>query len=206
MSFPETKFNSPIDYLNAYFEQHSLATKSVDAQQIANAISILEATYEEKNTLFVCGNGGSASIANHLACDHGKLLATDTELLPHIHSLAANVEVITAIANDISYDDVFIHQLKLAAKPKDVLMTISSSGDSENVVRAAKWAMEMGMSTIALTGFDGGRTATIANVNLHVNANNYGIIEDIHQSLMHLMGQYIRQARMATNLINERKF
>ena len=62
------------------------------------------------------------------------------------------------------------------------------------------------MSTIALTGFDGGRTATIANVNLHVNANNYGIIEDIHQSLMHLMGQYIRQARMATNLINERKF
>ena len=74
--------------------------------------SIVEKTYKATGTLYVCGNGGSASISNHLACDHGKLLSTGTELLPHIQSLSTNVEVITAIANDISYDDVFLLQVE----------------------------------------------------------------------------------------------
>ena len=92
------------------------------------------------------------------------------------------------------------------AKKGDVLMTISSSGDSENVVRAASWAKKKGIEIIALTGFNGGRTAEIANVNLHVDGDNYGIIEDVHQSLMHLMGQYMRHARMSEDLIQDRRF
>ena len=134
------------------------------------------------------------------------MLATDTDLLPHVQSLAANVEVITAIANDISYDQVFVHQLKLQAGAGDVVMTVSSSGDSENVARAARWARDNGLEVIALTGFEGGRTAELATVNLHVVADNYGVIEDVHQSLMHLMGQFLRQARMDDALIRERKF
>jgi phosphoheptose isomerase len=85
-------------------------------------------------------------------------------------------------------------------------MTVSSSGDSENVVLAAKWAREFGLDVIAMTGFSGGRTAKIASVNLHVNGDNYGIIEDVHQSLMHLLGQYLRQSLMDENLVQERKF
>ena len=206
MSFPDTKFFDAGAYVDAYFDQYAKAAKSVERDALELATEILKKAYESGATLFVCGNGGSASISNHLACDHGKLLATDTDLLPHVQSLAANVEVITAIANDISYDEVFVHQLKLQAGKGDVVMTVSSSGDSENVVRAASWARDNGLEVISLTGFEGGRTAKLASVNLHVTADNYGIIEDVHQSLMHLMGQYLRQARMDEALIVERKF
>ena len=206
MTFPDEKFTDPGRYSDAYFEHYAAAAASVDRTQLAAAIAILEKTYETGGTLYVCGNGGSASISNHLACDHGKLLSTDTDLLPHVQSLAANVEVITAIANDISYDEVFAHQLKLVAGPGDVVMTVSSSGNSENVVRAATWAREQGLEVISMTGFDGGRTAGIASVNLHVTGDNYGVIEDVHQSLMHLMGQFMRQSRMDEETIRARKF
>ena len=206
MTFPNQKYGSPNDYIDAYFENHSKAVSSVNKKNVAEAVAILQKLYESDRTLYVCGNGGSASISNHLACDHGKLLATDTDLLPHIHSLAANIEVITAIANDISYDEIFVHQLQLLAQKGDVLMTVSSSGNSENVVRAANWAIKNELEVIALTGFDGGRTSALATVNLHVEGDNYGIIEDIHQSLMHLMGQYLRHARMSIDLIQNRQF
>jgi D-sedoheptulose 7-phosphate isomerase len=206
MTFPNTKFADAASYSDAYFAELARATQSVDRGRIVAATDILDRAYSRRATLFVCGNGGSASISNHLACDHGKLIATDTDLLPRIQSLAANIEVITAIANDISYADVFTHQLKLNGSRGDVVMTVSSSGDSENVVRAAQWGRDNGCEVIALTGFGGGRTATLATVNLHVTANNYGVIEDVHQSLMHLMAQFMRQKRMNEGLIRERKF
>ena len=136
MTFPDNKFSAIGQYSDAYFEAYGKAAASVDRTRLDEAAKLLESAYGAGATLYVCGNGGSASIANHLACDHGKLLSTDTDLLPRIQSLAANVEVITAIANDISYADVFVHQLKLSGRPGDVVMTVSSSGDSENVVRA----------------------------------------------------------------------
>ena len=206
MTFPDQKYNAVDDYAAAYFDQYAEASASVDTDNLTRAIALLAETYESGGTLFVCGNGGSAAISNHLACDHGKLLATDTDLLPRVQSLATNIEVITAIANDISYDEVFIHQLRLSAVKGDLVMTVSSSGDSENVVRAASWARENGIEVISLTGFTGGRTAKVASVNLHVAGDNYGIIEDVHQSLMHLMGQYMRQQRMSEDLIRDRKF
>jgi phosphoheptose isomerase len=206
MTFPEIKFSNISDYTDAYFSQYTKSAASVDRAKIAKAEKILVSAYRSSKTVYVCGNGGSAAISNHLACDHGKLIATDTELLPRIQSLATNIEVITAIANDISYDEIFVHQLKLVANHGDVLMTISSSGDSENVVRAAEWAQEFGLAVISMTGFGGGRTAKISSINLHVQGDNYGIIEDIHQSLMHLLGQYIRQSEMDKKLIGERKF
>jgi D-sedoheptulose 7-phosphate isomerase len=206
LTFPDTKFLDITTYSHAYFEHYAEAASSINQTKLAEAANVLLTAYKNLNTLYVCGNGGSASISNHLACDHGKLLATDTDLQPRIQSLSTNIEVITAIANDISYDQIFVHQLKLIANPGDVVMTVSSSGDSENVVLAAKWAREFGLDVIAMTGFSGGRTAKIASVNLHVNGDNYGIIEDVHQSLMHLLGQYLRQSLMDENLVQERKF
>jgi D-sedoheptulose 7-phosphate isomerase len=206
MTFPDTKFSTLSSYADAYFSQYAKSAASVDRDKLAKAGQILASTYKTGKTLYVCGNGGSAAISNHLACDHGKLVATDTNLLPRIQSLATNIEVITAIANDISYDEVFIHQLKLVADRGDVLMTVSSSGDSENVVRAAEWAREFGLDVISMTGFFGGRTSKLANINLHVEGDNYGIIEDIHQSLMHLLGQFMRLSEMDENLIEKRKF
>ena len=206
MTFPDTKFSDIAAYSDAYFKQYVEASSSIDQTKLAKAADILLNAYKNLKTLYVCGNGGSASISNHLACDHGKLLATDTDLQPRVQSLSTNIEVITAIANDISYDQVFVHQLKLSANPGDILMTVSSSGDSENVVQAAQWAREFGLEVISMTGFLGGRTAKISNVNLHVDGNNYGVIEDVHQSLMHLLGQYLRQLLMDEELIQKRKF
>ena len=206
MTFPDTRFSDITAYSDAYFKQYIEASSSIDQTKLAKAADILLNAYKNLKTLYVCGNGGSASISNHLACDHGKLLATDTDLQPRVQSLSTNIEVITAIANDISYDQVFVHQLKLSANPGDILMTVSSSGDSENVVQAAQWAREFGLDVISMTGFLGGRTAKISNVNLHVDGDNYGVIEDVHQSLMHLLGQYLRQLSMDEELIQKRNF
>ncbi len=206
MTFPEQKFTSIAEYAAAYFGQSRAAHESVDGEKLEAAFKILDAAYGRGAQLYVCGNGGSASISNHLVCDHSKSGQTDTDIKPRVISLATNIEMITAIANDISYEDIFVYQLQTLAKEGDVLMTISSSGDSENVVRAAGWAKDQGLDVIALTGFDGGRTAELATVNLHVAGDNYGVIEDTHQGLMHILAQFIRLHHMDDATIAERKF
>jgi D-sedoheptulose 7-phosphate isomerase/D-glycero-D-manno-heptose 1,7-bisphosphate phosphatase len=206
MTFPDRKIVDPVVYTTTYFEHLGKAAATVDGTSITKAAEILTNVYSTGGTLFSCGNGGSAAIANHLVCDHCKLVQTDTDLMPRIVSLSTTIEMITAIGNDRSYDEVFEYQLKSMAKPGDALVTISSSGDSENIVRAVTWAKQNDIPVVSMTGFSGGRSAEISDVNLHVAAHNYGIIEDVHQSLMHVLAQYIRQAHMDEALINKRKF
>ena len=206
MTFPDSKFADAGSYAGAYFDQIAAAAASVDGQRVEEAARILTKVYTAGGMVYACGNGGSAAISNHLVCDHCKLVQTDTNLSPRVVSLSATIEMITAIANDISYDEVFVYQLRAMAKPGDALITISSSGDSENIVRAALWAKENKLPVISMSGFSGGRSAAIADVSLHVAADNYGIIEDVHQSLMHILAQYVRQAQMGEEVIKQRKF
>ena len=206
MSFPDHPYDSIAGFFDAYAGQLARAAASVSRPALDAAQTLLGEAIARDATVFACGNGGSAAISNHLVCDHSRGISADTGLRPRVHSLAATVEILTAIANDVSYAEVFAHQLHPLARPGDVLVTISSSGDSENVVRAVEWARANGMATIALTGFAGGRTARLADVNLHVEASNYGVVEDLHQSLMHVLAQYIRLARMPAALVAERKF
>jgi len=206
MTFPETPYSGVNDFFAAYTSQYSRAAQSVDRAELQKAADILRDCYQNSGTAFSCGNGGSAAIANHLVCDHLKGCRTDTDIVPRVQSLSSNIETITAVANDIGYEDVFRYQLSSLARPGDVLITISSSGDSENVVKAVDWARDNSVKTIAMTGFDGGRTAEKADVNLHVTADNYGVIEDLHQSLMHVLAQYIRMQKMDADLISNRKF
>ena len=173
------------------------ALKSVQSSDIERAAAALKLAIADNNLIFSCGNGGSAAIANHLTCDCSKGIATDTGLRPRVVSLSATVELVTAIANDVEYAEIFAYQLRNAARPGDVLITISSSGDSENIVRALAWARDNGMTTIALSGFSGGRSASLADINLHVAARNYGVVEDAHQALMHILAQYVRHVRAA---------
>jgi phosphoheptose isomerase len=201
LTFPESKFGDAGSYAIAYFSKIKDAAATTDMEKLRQAANILGKVYSDGGMVYSCGNGGSAAIANHLVCDHCKLVQSDTNLTPRIVSLSATIEMITAIGNDISFDEIFLYQLSSLAKPGDVLITISSSGDSENIVRAARWAKENGIWVISMTGFSGGRSANIADVNLHILADNYG-----HQSLMHILAQYIRQAHMDEDLINQRKF
>lgn len=206
MAFPEHPFPSIASFYTAYAEELALAARSVSGEALDRAQAVLSAAIARDAQIFACGNGGSAAIANHLVCDHTKGVCTDTGLRPRVQSLSSNVEVLTAIANDIDYAQVFAWQLSLLARPGDVLITISSSGDSPNVVEAVRWARENGVATISLTGFSGGRSATEADVNIHVAAENYGVVEDLHQSLMHVLAQFLRQSRMPAELVAVRKF
>ena len=178
----------------------------MDREALKAAAALLARAYENHAQVFVCGNGGSAAISNHLVCDHLKGVQTDTGLRPRVISLASNMETITAVANDISYDEIFAYQLRTLADAGDVLVSISSSGDSENVVRACQWAKDNGLTVIAMTGFGGGRTRGLADVSLHVAGDNYGVVEDTHQSLMHILAQFLRLERMPADLIPQRKF
>lgn len=206
MAFPDHKYPAAGAYVDDYAQALGAALATVDRAAVARAADLLSATHKRDGTIWACGNGGSAAIANHLVCDHIKGVSTDTPVKPRIQSLSANVEMLTAIANDISYADVFAYPLRLMARPGDTLITISSSGDSENIVRAAAWARENGIPVIAMSGFSGGRSAKLADVSLQVGAENYGVIEDAHQALMHILAQYIRQSHMPDKLIAERKF
>lgn len=196
-SFPDKLYPAAGGYFTGYREAMAQAWASVDPQAFERAAAMLRDAIQGKRMIYACGNGGSAAISGHLLCDFLKGIQTDTPLRPRVVSLASHIELLTAIANDIAYDEVFAYQLKTMAAPGDVLMTISSSGNSENIVRAIDWARQNGVGTIAMTGFSGGRSAERADVNLHVAAENYGIVEDIHQSMMHALAQYLRQSAMA---------
>ncbi len=206
MTFPEAPYASIGPYCDDYLSQVARAGASIDRAVLARVGESLADAFARGAWLFVCGNGGSAAIANHLLCDVAKGVQTDTDVLPRVVSLSANLELITAIANDIAFEECFVYQLRTAARPGDLLLTISASGDSENIVRAVAWARDNEVESIALTGFAGGRSASLATHNLHVEGDNYGVIEDTHQSIMHILSQYLRQARMAAELIAARKF
>ncbi len=131
---------------------------------------------------------------------------TATSLSPQVLSLSTNVELLTAIANDTGYENVFVYQLQSQSAPGDVLVAVSSSGGSPNIVRALTWAREAGLRTIAITGFDGGAARSAAEVSIHVDCTNYGIVEDLHQAIMHALAQYIRQSQMSADVISTTVF
>jgi phosphoheptose isomerase len=199
--FPDAPYTSAAAYFDDYSRESAKAAASVDVAELDRAAAILLEAYQRDSQVFTCGNGGSAAIANHLQCDHVKGVGNGTDLSPRVLSLSANVEVLTAIANDHAYDDVFAHQLRALGRPGDVLIAISSSGRSANIVRALTWASEHDVRTIALTGFSGGQARLIADVTIHVDGSNYGIVEDQHQAIMHTLAQYIRQSRMSAEAV-----
>ena len=206
VKFPLGPYTSAASYFDAYADEMSRAAKSIDPAALNHAAAILRDAYVRGARMFSCGNGGSAAIANHAQCDHVKGVRTTSDLMPRALSLSTNVELLTAIANDLGYENVFVYQLQSQASPGDVLMAISSSGRSANIVQALKWARDNGLHTIAITGFDGGDSKLVAEASIHVDCTNYGVIEDLHQALMHALAQYIRQSRMSADEISTTVF
>jgi histidinol-phosphate phosphatase family protein len=198
-SFPVRQYPDGGTFGSAYAGELAKSFGTIDMTQVARAADMLNEAYDREASVFACGNGGSASIANHLQCDHVKGVRKGTDLTTRVFSLSTNIELFSAIANDIGYDAVFEYQLQSMARPGDVLIAVSSSGRSPNIVRVLEWANGHGMHTIALTGFSGGAARELASVSVHVRSDNYGIIEDAHQACMHLLAQYVRQSRMTSD-------
>jgi phosphoheptose isomerase len=204
--FPVVPYAEASSFFDAYAEEISRAGKTIELVAFHRAAAILLEAYASGARVFSCGNGGSAAIANHMQCDHVKNVRTATDLAPSVVSLSANVELVTAVANDLGYENVFVYQLESQSRPGDVLVAVSSSGRSPNIVRALTWARRHGLRTIALTGFQGGEAKAVAEAAVHVDCTNYGIIEDLHQAIMHALGQYIRQSRMTPDAISTNVF
>jgi len=202
VKFPVAPHANAGSYFDAYADEISRAAKTIEPEALDRAGALLIEAYARGSRAFSCGNGGSASIANHMQCDHVKGVRTATDLAPRVQSLSTNVELLTAIANDLGYEDVFVYQLQSQAEPGDVLVAVSSSGRSPNIVQALTWARDHGLRTIAVTGFDGGAARRVAEVSVHVECTNYGIIEDLHQAIMHALAQYVRQSRMSADAIS----
>ena len=196
-AFPTRHYDTGADYATEYANELARAVAGIDPVGIEKAARILSNAYRTDRAVFTCGNGGSASIANHFQCDHEKGVRTGTGLTTRVASLSTNVEILSAIANDIGYDVVFEYQLESQARPGDVLVVVSSSGRSPNVVRALQWARTHGMATVAMTGFTGGPARELADASIHVDSHNYGVVEDSHQACMHLLAQYVRQSLMS---------
>src|ERR1700731_1038305 len=135
-SFPAISYAVGSSYFEDYMQEMVQAWKTIDFAEFDRAAAILTDAYLRRAAVYSCGNGGSASIANHLVCDHCKGVRNKTDLLPRVLSLSSNMELLTAIANDLAYEDVFAYQLQSQASPGDVLVAISSSGRSANIVRA----------------------------------------------------------------------
>jgi phosphoheptose isomerase len=206
VKFPVARYASAGSFFGEYAKELARASETVDPAVMEQAGQLLIDAYSRGARMFCCGNGGSASIANHMQCDHVKGIRNGTGLRPQVLSLSSNVELLTAIANDIGYHDVFTYQLQSQSAPGDVLIAVSSSGRSRNIVDALAWAREHGLRTIAITGFEGGAARTTADVAIHVDSTNYGIIEDLHQAVMHALAQFIRQAQLSADVIAETVF
>ena len=204
--FPAAQFHRADSFGGAYVAELARAFDTVDLDQVARAARILNAAHDRDSAVFSCGNGGSASIANHLQCDHLKGVRNGTGLTARVQSLSTNVELFSAIANDLGYEYVFEYQLQSQARPGDVLIAVSSSGRSPNIARALEWANANEMRTIALTGFQGEPARHRAEVSIHVDSGNYGIVEDAHQACMHLLAQYVRQSRMTPDAVAAQTF
>lgn len=194
--FPDKAFAEAGAYSTAYFGLLAKAAATLDPAAMDAAGALLLEAASAGRTIYSCGNGGSAAIANHLVCDCLKGVRANTGLKPRVCSLSSTVELLTAIVNDIGSDEMFSYQLTSLGQPGDVLIAISSSGASPNIIAALREAKALGMKTIAMTGFQGGEARTLADVSLHVSAENYGVVEDTHQSIMHILAQYMRQARI----------
>lgn len=164
----------------------------MDPQAIARFVRLLLAAREAGSTVFFIGNGGSAATASHFANDLA-IGNNDYERPFRVVSLTDNVAVLTAIGNDFGYEDVFLRQLKILGRRNDVLVGISASGNSPNLLRAFEYARTAGIKTFALTAFDGGKLKTIADDGVHVptEAKEYGPAEDAHMILDHLIGAYL---------------
>lgn len=161
--------------------------KRLDTAQIDAALNLLDETRKRKGRIYICGNGGSAATASHFQNDFNKGVSEYIDLPFRFQCLNDNIATVMAIANDIGYEDVFRFQLRGNLGPEDILVAISGSGNSKNVLNAVDYAKEQGIKVIGLTGFDGGRLKELCDVSLHVPVMSMQVTEDIHMIFDHLM-------------------
>jgi len=194
--FPLKKISKSKDFYLEYINQKNDLLQKIDFKELDKIISLLKKSFKNNNILYTCGNGGSSSLADHFTCDFIKQTNNQTNLKVKSISLASNFSLISAIANDNSYEEIFSFQIEKLCKKNDVLFLFSVSGNSPNLVEAIKAAKKIGVKTVSFTGFNGGKLAKMSDFNLNFPIANFGIAEDCHISIMHYLSQYLRNINL----------
>lgn len=179
-----------------YIEQHNLVIKNLVHQEIESAINIIKETIKNEKRVAVCGNGGSAVAASHYITDWNKMVYSHTGLKFNGICLSDNTGLITAYSNDLSYSDVFSEQVKNLLNEGDLLITLSGSGNSENVVKATNIANAMKVNTLAICGYDGGRLKKISKRSVWIRSNDMQLCEDAQTVFGHIVMKSLCGARL----------
>ena len=195
----ETAFEVHIDvhdFIPNYLDGLKVILDSLALNEVQELIHTLASAYEQGKRVFIVGNGGSAATASHMACDLGKTVLNGSAELPDrrfkVLALTDNVPLITAWGNDASYDCIFAEQLRNLAGEGDLLIVISASGNSPNIVEAVRAARQLGVYSFGLLGFDGGVVRALLDQSIVVHCEHYGYIEDVHMMIVHLVTAYFR--------------
>ena len=177
--------NSLPQWISDYVQAQKAALDSIPAAAVAQVVDKLRTAWKEGRQVFVFGNGGSASNASHFATDLGKSSSDKLGKRFRVLSLNDNVSWLTAIGNDYAYEDVFVRQLQNYAQPGDLVLAVSVSGNSPNVVKAIEWAKQQGLRTVVLVGAKRGRMAEIAEQAIVIDDTHYGRVEDAQMGILH---------------------
>jgi len=179
-------------FISSYIGSLTNKIKSIDLDSIASIIEALELVHKKSSKVYIIGNGGSAATASHMANDLGVGLKLREIRNFNVESLSDNSSVCTAIANDVGYENIFYAQLKNKITKDDLLIAISCSGNSANIVKAVEYAKAEGATIVGMTGFEGGRLKELADIKFHVvtDKGEYGIVEDVHMILDHIIYSY----------------
>jgi D-sedoheptulose 7-phosphate isomerase len=188
-------------YIRSYVEDLKATLDEFDRGALARAVTLVREAREQDRQIFIIGNGGSAAAASHMATDLGKGTIDWTQ--PDFRrfraiSLTDNTGLITALGNDVGYESIFLEQLKMLLNPGDLVFFISASGNSPNLLTAFDYAKARGAVTIGLLGFGGGKLHTLVDLPITVSSRNYGIAEDFHVSMQHILTQFLQKALSGT--------
>ena len=170
-----------------YLELEIRVLKELDRNAVNAALNLLEETREKGSCVYVFGNGGSAVTAAHMENDFNKGISERLAKKYRFHCINTNLATVMAIANDNGYENIFVQQLENVLNKEDVIVAISGSGNSENVIKAVEYAKGQGCKIIGMTGYSGGKLKALSDISLHVPINNMQIAEDIHIVFNHLM-------------------
>lgn len=185
------------DYMAGYAELMATLVRSLDAVKCAELADLVERCAESRNTIFVMANGGSSAVASHFVNDLSVNSIVAGKKGFRVVSLTDNVESLTAVANDAGYENVFLFQLQCMMEPGDVVIGLSVSGNSPNILRAVEYANEHGAHTVGICGFDGGKLAQAAKTSMHFPStrDEYGPVEDMFSVVFHAVSGYLTQKR-----------
>ena len=180
------------DFISKYKKDLISLIEVIDGDIVSQIKTAIENVFKENSKIYILGNGGSAATASHMVNDLGAGLARRDIMYLNIESLSDNSSVCTALANDTGYENIFYMQLKNRLKPNDLIIAISCSGNSPNILKAVEYAKGYGVTIIGVTGFDGGKLKQLSDINFHVETDygNYGQVEDLHMILDHILYSY----------------